>query len=80
MPWIKLPGDESTPELSRLTKRYRDQKRPTPGIMGIMKVNPKTMRAVGQVNYAVTFGGSNLGRMREELIAASVSAWNDCFY
>ena len=33
-----------------------------------------------RMNGAVTFGGSSLGRLREELIAASTSALNDCFY
>jgi hypothetical protein len=80
MPWIELPDDEATPELKRLTKVYRDQGRPVPGIMGIMKPSPLTLRRVSQLNDAVTFGGSSLGRRREELIATSTSALNDCFY
>jgi hypothetical protein len=80
MAWIELPEDEETPELSRATKRYRDEGRPVPAVVGIMKPRPKTLRGVMQMNYAVTFGGSSLGRGREELIASAVSAWNDCFY
>ena len=74
MVWIKLPGDEDTPELARFTKRYRDDNRPTPSIASVMKPAPRTLRAVMQMNNAVTFGGSSLGRKREELIATATSA------
>jgi hypothetical protein len=33
-----------------------------------------------QMNAAVTFGGSVLGRLREELIATTVSLTDACFY
>ena len=80
MSWIDLPDDEATPELARITKKYRTESRPTPAIMAIMKKAPKTFRAVAQMNGAVTFGGSSLGRKREEMISTAVSALNDCFY
>ncbi len=80
MAWIELPDDEATSELARLTKRYRAEGRPVPRVVGVMKPAPKTLRAVLQLNAAVTFGGSSLGRRREELIATTVSALNDCFY
>ncbi len=80
MSWIKLPGDESSPELSRLTKPYRNAGRPTPSVVAAMKHNPSAMRAVLQMNAAVTFGGSILGQYREELIASLVSGLNECFY
>jgi hypothetical protein len=78
--WIELPGDEDTPELARLTRRYRVEGRPVPAVVSALKPNPKAMRAILQMNTAVTFGGSTLGRYREELIASTVSALNECFY
>jgi hypothetical protein len=45
-----------------------------------MKHSPKALRAVLQMNAAVTFGGSTLGHRKEELISTTVSAINDCFY
>lgn len=78
--WIEEPGDEETKELSRLTKAWRKQGRSTPGIMAALKLAPKVLANVMRMNDAVTFGGSTLGRVREELIAASTSALNDCFY
>ncbi len=78
--WIEEPGDEETTELSRVTKTWRKQGRPTPGIMAAMKLAPNALANVMRMNNAVTFGGSTLGRVREELIAATTSALNDCFY
>jgi len=80
MSWIKLPGDEDSVELARITRIYRDEGRATPSVVAIMKPSPRTLRAVMQMNAAVTFGGSCLGSFREELIATVVSAINKCFY
>ena len=80
MAWITLPDDEATPQLSRLTAPYRKEGRPTPSVIAVMKPAHRTMRAVLQMNSAVTFGGSQLGRACEELIATTVSALNECFY
>lgn len=80
MPWIELPDDEATSELSRCTQKWRDRGVQLPGIVAILKPSPKALRGVMQMNSAVTFGGSELGRRREELISAATSALNDCFY
>ena len=80
MAWIELPDDEATPSLARLTAPYRKAGRPTPAVVAVMKPSPRAMRAVLQMNTAVTFGGSRLGRADEELIATAVSALNECFY
>jgi hypothetical protein len=78
--WLKLPGDEETPELARTTMPYRREGRPVPAVVAVMKLAPRTLRTVLRMNEAVCFGGSTLGREREELIAVTVSALNDCFY
>ena len=80
MAWIDLPGDQDTPALERATRTYRKQGRAVPAVVAVMKPGPRTLRAVLQLNQAVTFGGSVLDRRTEELIATSVSALNDCFY
>jgi hypothetical protein len=51
-----------------------------PGIIAIMKPSPRALSAVNRTNNAVTFGGSTLGRRREELVSTAVSALNDCYY
>jgi alkylhydroperoxidase family enzyme len=78
MAWIELPGDDATPELTRTLRQFGGRR--VPSIVAIMKPAPQTLRAVLKMNQAVTFGGSSLGRRREELIATAVSALNDCFY
>jgi hypothetical protein len=51
-----------------------------PSVVAAMKPSPKALKAVLRMNTAVTFGGSSLGRRREEMIASTVSALNHCFY
>ncbi len=80
MAWIDPPPDTATPELERLTRRWRRQGTPVPPIVAVMKPSPRTLRAVLALNAAATFGGSVLGRRTEELVATAVSAFNDCFY
>jgi len=80
MPWIDLPDDEATEDLRRATRTWRKRGVPVPGVIAIMKPSPRALRGVLQMNNAVTFGGSRLGRRREELIATATSCINDCFY
>ncbi len=80
MTWIELPADDATPELERATRSRRTSPTGLAHVVGILKPNPRALRAVMQMNQAVTFGGSSLGRRREELISSTVSALNDCFY
>jgi len=78
--WIEEPADDATPELERVTRPWSRAGRPTPAVIGVMKVSPETLKTVNRMNGAVTFGGSVLGRVREELIASATSALNECFY
>ncbi|MCP4868248.1 MAG: hypothetical protein GY898_05970 [Proteobacteria bacterium] len=78
MVWIDLP--EPDDKLMRGLKRWISSDGNLPEVVSCMLVAPKALQAVMQANMAVSFGGSTLGRRREELIATSVSALNDCFY
>lgn len=80
MSWLELPADDATLNLVRATRSWRKEGRPVPAVVAPMKLHPRAMRAVMQMNMATTFGGSALGRREEELIAVTVSAANDCFY
>jgi len=80
MSWLQLPDDDATPEIARVTRQWLKQGRPVPAVIAPMKLNPRALRGVMQMNTAVTFGGSVLGQRTEELIATAVSAWNNCFY
>ena len=80
MSFISLPEDDATPELSRVVKGLLSDDGTLANVLGAMKHNPRALRAVMQMNNAVTFGGSTLGRKTEEFIATVVSSFAHCFY
>ena len=80
MAWIELPADDESPEMVRTVRPWVGKGLAVPAVVAALKPSPKALRAVMQMNNAVTFGGSSLGRRREELIASCVSALNECFY
>jgi len=80
MSWLELPDDDATPELKRATAQWRREQRPVPAVIAVMKHRPNVLRTVSMTNAAISFGGSTLGRRREEMISTFVSAINDCYY
>ena len=68
MAWIPRPAAEPA-----------EGKRISPVLEPLLH-SPKTLEALGGISQAVTFGGSSLGRRREELLSTAVSALNDCFF
>ena len=49
-------------------------------VINAMSINPSAMKAVSNLNGAITFGSSALTRTQEEAIAAVVSVQNECRY
>ena len=47
-------------------------------VINVMSINPAAMKAVNDLNDAITFGASALTRTQEEAIATAVSAQNEC--
>ncbi len=47
-------------------------------VINVMSINPKAMKAVNDLNNAITFGASALNRTQEEAIATVVSVQNEC--
>ena len=47
-------------------------------VINVMSINPKAMKAVNDMNNAITFGASALSRIQEEAIATAVSVQNEC--
>lgn len=80
MSWIELPLDDESPALVRATAAWTKEGKQVPSVIAAMKHNPKALRSVMQMNYAISFGGSVLERWTEEFIAVTVSAYNECFY
>ncbi len=49
-------------------------------VIRCMSLRPPVMKAVMELNRAITFGGSHLTRVQEEIIATTVSTVNRCRY
>lgn len=80
MAWIDVPDDLASPELERLTEAWRRRGEQVPPVIAVLKARPAAFEAVLRLNYALTFGASSLGRVREELLAVWVSALNRCSF
>ena len=51
-----------------------------PGIRGLLRYRPETARPLSELTEVLLRGPSTLTRGERELIAAYVSALNDCMY
>ncbi len=87
MTWVTVVGEqEATGSLAEvyaelLSTPLGGRRLPSvPNIMKCMSLRPKGLRSVWELNAAITFGASTLGRAREEMIATAVSALNRCHY
>jgi alkylhydroperoxidase family enzyme len=49
-------------------------------VIRCMSILPAAMEAVSNLNRTLTFGGSRLTRVQEEIIATTVSSINRCHY
>lgn len=47
-------------------------------VVSVFSLRPDLLQARGKFGHAMTFGGSGLGRYREELIATSISQLLGC--
>ena len=58
--------------------READEPLHSANIINVMSINPSAMKAVNDLNNAITFGSSALTRAQEEAIATAVSVQNQC--
>ena len=58
--------------------READEPLHSANIINVMSINPSAMKAVNDLNNAITFGSSALTRTQEEAIATAVSVQNEC--
>ncbi len=81
MPWIKtVPAEEAEGDL----KDVFDKHKITAGRMFTpyepLTLNGPALKLLAEFQTAVRFGQSDLTRVQRELIAAHVSALNDCTF
>ncbi len=58
--------------------READEPLHSANVINVMSINPSAMKAVNDLNNAITFGSSALTRTQEEAIATAVSVQNQC--
>lgn len=81
MSWIReIDYEESTGEL-REVYDLKDPHRAAPSsVWTVMSLRPDILRARIGLMRTATFGGSGLGRRKEELINVAVAGMLDCKY
>ncbi|MBI4464444.1 MAG: hypothetical protein HY647_07045 [Acidobacteria bacterium] len=82
MAWVRMVHeDEATGVVKQVYQRHMTQFRRGEAVGEIVKVfslRPDLLEARVALGNTMTFGGSGLGRYREELIAVSISALLSC--
>ena len=84
MAWVKMVGRNEASgllkaEYARIAAQFADRGGGAiPEVTAILSVRPELMIARNILSNSCTFGGSGLGRLREELIATSISALLSC--
>ena len=58
--------------------READEPLHSANVINVMSINPSAMKAVNDLNNAITFGSSALTHAQEEAIATAVSVQNQC--
>lgn len=81
MAWIETVEPEAaTGELEKIYTKLQEHGRPVGNVVRAYSVKPALLQAARDFSHAVTFGGSSLGRRKEELIATVVAAQLRCTY
>ena len=81
MAWIETVQPEAaTGELAEIYTTLQGHGRPIGNVVRAYSVKPALLRAAREFSHVVTFGGSSLGRRKEELIATAVAAQLRCTY
>ena len=81
MSYIHLvPREEAKGPLKEIYERMISNGGRIPRVLQSMSLHPEAIKAVMKWGETITFGGSTLGRFREELLATTVAVLNDCDY
>lgn len=81
MPFIRtIEREEATGPLQELYEDVIRERGRLPWPYKAASLHPAAVEAIRNLNQTISFGGSTLGRRKEELIATVVSRVNDCDY
>ena len=80
MPYIRTVDRPGDPYLAKLFEANADLQGRVASIIKIFSLKPRLLKAFFELGSITTFGGTSLGRRREEMLSAYVSYLNRCFY
>jgi len=80
MSWIRELEPKDDPQVKAMHEAWHAKRGYMPNIIRVFSAKPALMRAFDDFSRVVTFGGTSLGRRREELISFYVSSLLDCRY
>ncbi len=80
MAWIRELQPDDDPRVRAAHEQWHAARGYVPNIIRVFSSKPGLMDAFDAFSRAVTFGGTSLGRRREELISFYVSSLVDCRY
>jgi alkylhydroperoxidase family enzyme len=78
--WIRELSPQEDPAIKEMHDAWHEKRGFVPNIIRVFSLKPELMRAFDDFSRAVTFGGTSLGRRREELISFYVSSLVNCRY
>lgn len=80
MVWIKTLSPEEDPTIKELSDYRVKTHGYWPNVLASQSLKPEVLKRLLAFQDKLTFGGSSLGRRREELISFHVSVLNACGY
>ena len=80
MAWIKMLSPEEDATVNELSEYRVKTHGYWPNVLAAQSLKPEVLKRLLAFQDRITFGGSSLGRRREELISFHVSVLNACGY
>lgn len=80
MAWIKTIPPEDDADIKAIYDYRMKTHGYWPNVLSGQSLKPKALRKLMDFQDELTFGGSSLGRRKEELISFHVSSLNNCQY
>ncbi len=78
--YIKTQGPEDDPIVKEVSDRFTARRGYLPSIMRCLTLKPALLKAAAELSDVSTFGGTTLGRRREEMISSYTSNLLNCRY
>ena len=80
MAYIRTVPEPGTPEVEGVYKQVANPQGEVADIVKVFSAKPSLLALFMDFSNGTTFGGTSLGRRREEMLSSYVSYLNKCFY